>query len=303
MSASNTWNEPFFPWVESENDRRFKRILLISIIVFSIIGIIVPFLPTVEPEKRDLKSVSPRIARLIQEKKLQAPPPPPVKPVKKKRKVIKKPEPRAKKDLTKKQKQAKKKAASTGLAALSNELVNLRESFDMSEFENQPLKKSSDISKETFDKNIIASKATQDSGGIKTSTLSRSTGGSKLASRSTTNVKSSLDTGSRTPGKTSSGNKMLRPEQEIAQVFQKNKGAIFSIYNRALRKDPSLQGKVILEITIAPNGSVVKCHILSSELNNKALERKLIARVKLFKFNAGNLKQVTVKYPIDFLPS
>ncbi|MFW2374680.1 MAG: TonB family protein [Gammaproteobacteria bacterium] len=302
MSAINTWNEPFLPWVESENDRRFKRILLVSVIIFSIIGIIVPFLPKTEIVKKDLKSVSPRIAQLVLEKKKQAPPPPP-KVVEKKRKVIKKPKPQAKKDLTKKQQKAQKKAASTGLAALSNELFDLRESFDMAAFDDQPLKKSSDIGKETFDKNIISSKAAQDSGGINTRKLSRSTGGSKLASRSTTNVKSSLGTKSRTTNKGSAGSKHTRPEQEIAQVFQKNKGAIFSIYNRALRKDPSLQGKVILEITIAPNGSVVKCRILSSELNNTRLEKRLIARVKLFKFKAGNIKQITVKYPIDFLPS
>jgi len=303
MAHINTWDEPFLPWVESANDRRFKRIAIIFLLIATVLSAIVPFLPTVEPVQKDLKSVSPRLAKLLLEKKKQ-PPPPPVKKVEKKKKakkkLKKKPE---KKKKTKKQKDAAKKAASTGLVAMRNELEDLRESFDFAEFNDEPLKKSKDISKETFDRNIISSKAKQDSGGIKTSKLTRSTGGSKLATRSTTQVKSSLGNSTKKIVKRNSSGQIIRPEQEIEQVFQKNKGAIFSIYNRALRKDPSLQGKVILELTIAPNGKVTKCRIISSELNNAKLERKLIARVKLFKFKASNAQQVVVKYPIDFLPS
>ena len=64
-----------------------------------------------------------------------------------------------------------------------------------------------------------------------------------------------------------------------------------------------MQGKVVMELTIAPNGNVVKCRIVSSELNNPTLERKLVSRVKLFRFAAKDVAQVTVSYPIDFLPS
>ena len=165
-STLNTWDEPFLPWVESENDRRFKRILLVCIVLSCILGAIVPFLPVPEPEQKDLKTVSPRLAKLITEvKKQPPPPPPPPKPVEK-RETIKKPEPR-KKEPTKKEVKAQVKAANTGLVALSSELSSLRDSFDMADFSDQPLKKSSDISRETFNKNVIASNATRESGGIK----------------------------------------------------------------------------------------------------------------------------------------
>lgn len=302
MAHSTTWDEPFLPWVESQNDRRFKKLLFVFLTVSLVLGAIVPFLPTPEPVQKDLKTVSPRLAKLILEKKKQPPPPPPkVEKKEKKKKVEKK---KVEKKKTKKQEDAMKKAASTGLVALSDELMDLRESFDFTAADDVPLKKSADIGKETFDRNVITSKATKDSGGIKTNTLTRSTGGSNLASRSTTQVQSTLGTGtSKTVAKRSSSGKLIRPEQEIEQVFQKNKGAIFSIYNRALRKDPTLQGKVILELTIAPDGQVIKCKVLSSELNNPNLERKLIARVKLFRFKPSNVEQIVVKYPIDFLPS
>jgi hypothetical protein len=58
-----------------------------------------------------------------------------------------------------------------------------------------------------------------------------------------------------------------------------------------------------MELTIAPNGKVVKCRIVSSELSDPLLERKLVTRVKLFRFASKDVAQVTVSYPIDFLPS
>ena len=75
------------------------------------------------------------------------------------------------------------------------------------------------------------------------------------------------------------------------------------MYNRALRRDPTLQGKVVLELTIDPSGVVSNCKILSSELNDPDLERKLIQRVKLFKFEAKDVATVTTTKPIDFFPA
>ena len=37
MGTLNTWQEPFLPWVESENDRRFKRYLIISVVIFMLL--------------------------------------------------------------------------------------------------------------------------------------------------------------------------------------------------------------------------------------------------------------------------
>ncbi|MEW8259028.1 MAG: AgmX/PglI C-terminal domain-containing protein, partial [Candidatus Thiodiazotropha taylori] len=89
----------------------------------------------------------------------------------------------------------------------------------------------------------------------------------------------------------------------IQLVFDQNKGAVYALYNRALRKDPSLRGKVVLELTITPAGKVSKCRIISSELNNPKLERKLVSRIKLFKFASKDVETAVVSYPIDFLPS
>ena len=46
--------------------------------------------------------------------------------------------------------------------------------------------------------------------------------------------------------------KAARTREEIELVFDKNKSAIYALYSRALRENPALQGKVVLEVTIAP---------------------------------------------------
>ena len=58
----------------------------------------------------------------------------------------------------------------------------------------------------------------------------------------------------------------------------------------------------MLELTIAADGSVQRCEIISSELNDPELERKLVARVKSFRFEAKDVGTLTVTKPIDFFP-
>lgn len=319
MSATNTWDEMFLPWTESANDRRFKRILRITLSVFVVLGLILTLVPKSAPPavKKDLQEVSPRLAKLIIEQKKQPPPPPvPVpekKPVEKAEKE-KPPEPKEKPkdepvpkaEPQKNTAQARVKASSSGLLALSNKLNTLHESFDVKDFSNVPLKKqgasAAKESSDVFKSDLITSGVTETSRGIGSKAVASSSGSTRLAERSTSNVQSSLNESAAPASKRISGSSS-RTESEIARVFEENKGAIYSMYNRALRGDPTLQGKVVLEITIEPDGSVSACRIVSSDLNNPEFEKKIIARVKLFRFKAGDIKQATIKYPIDFVPS
>ena len=97
--------------------------------------------------------------------------------------------------------------------------------------------------------------------------------------------------------------KKARTVEDIQLAFDQNKGAVFSLYHRALRNDPSLQGKVVLEITVGPAGDVVDCKVVSSDVKDDDFLRKLVARVKLFDFGRKDVETMIVTYPIDFLPS
>lgn len=94
-----------------------------------------------------------------------------------------------------------------------------------------------------------------------------------------------------------------RSREEIERVFDRNKGAIYSLYNRALRANPTLQGKVVLRLTITPEGVVSFCEVVSSELNDPELEQRLVQRILLFQFEAKDVESITTTKPIDFFPA
>ncbi|MET0333839.1 MAG: AgmX/PglI C-terminal domain-containing protein [Rhizobacter sp.] len=175
------------------------------------------------------------------------------------------------------------------------------------------------------DRSMITSNATGGSGGINTAAYSRNTGGGGLAGRATTLVEGVAGggggggAGGGGRGGTGAGSgqggggggtlqkggsgKASRSIEDIRLVFERNKGSIYAIYNRALRDEPTLQGKVVLKLTIAPSGEVTDVRIESSELKNPELERKLLARIKQFDFGAKSVDTMVATYPVDFLPS
>jgi len=296
------------PWSENRDESsRFRKILLIVSVLTIIFSIIVPNITVKKLERKKAEEIPPRFAKLILEKKTPPPPPPPkVKKVKKKKVVKKK---ATKKKVVKKKKikkpdpdRARKVAQKSGILAFQDDLADLRKTVSEKNLKNRSLQKGGNQAKKNT-RSIITSNATRGSGGIRTSSLSRNTGGSQLASRNVTQVKSNLKGSSGRVKRTGGSRKAGRSIEELQLVFDKNKGAIYAIYNRALRKDPSLEGKVVLQLTIAPSGAVTKCKVVSSELNNPALERKLVSRVKLFRFGRKNVDTMITTYPIVFLPS
>jgi TonB family protein len=71
-----------------------------------------------------------------------------------------------------------------------------------------------------------------------------------------------------------------------------------------LRFDPTLRGKIVLAITIAPSGKVSECRVVSSELEAPSLERKLVLLIKDIDFGAKpGVPSVTTKVPIEFFPA
>lgn len=297
MSLSyNYYNEPVLPWTSTRNDERFLRITKRVFIIFLILSVIIPFLPVPETEKKQLKQVSPRLARLITEKKKQPPKP----------KVIKKQSQVKKKTVKPKKKieAARKKASQSGLMAMSQDIAELQSMFDVSSLESvKPVQQNTTRSSLPTTASVLNKNVTKGSGGINTSKLNRTTGSTALANRNRSQVNSNIgNVKAKTERRTSSG-KNSRTLEELQLIFDKNKGAIFTLYTRALRKNPNIQGKVVLELTITPSGKVSNCRIISSELNSKALEKRLVLRVKTFRFKAKDVDTVTVSYPIDFLPS
>ena len=178
---------------------------------------------------------------------------------------------------------------------------------------------------------MITSNATNGSGGINTAGYSKNTGGGGLAGQSLTMVEGVIGGGG---GGGAGRRRLTRPRrrhrqrrrrrrrqrrwrrrhrggsgkasraiEDVRLVFERNKGSIYAIYNRALRDEPGLQGKVVLKLTIAPSGGVTDLSIVSSELKMPDIEAKLLARIRTFDFGAKDVNEMIVNYPLDFLPS
>jgi hypothetical protein len=45
------------------------------------------------------------------------------------------------------------------------------------------------------------------------------------------------------------------------------------------------------------------CEVVSSDLSDPDLERKLVNRVKMFRFEAREVETITTTKPIDFFPA
>jgi TonB family protein len=103
--------------------------------------------------------------------------------------------------------------------------------------------------------------------------------------------------------RTGSSGKPSRAREEVEIVFDKNKGALYALYGRALRDKPELQGKVVIEFKIEPSGEISACRVVSSELNDPELEKKIIARVRLIRFKPMDVEPLVVSKPIDFFPA
>ena len=316
------------PWeVSTVEKTRFKRILNRVTMTCLVLTLIIPFLPLPEKETPIEDKQEKRVVKILIEKKL--PPPPPIvkkvepqklkKPVKTtKPKAIKKvqekkiakaahkPVPQKKVAPAPPKKSAKEVAAGSGLLAFQNELSDISKNTTSQALGERSLN-SSGGSASRIERSLVTKNTGKGSGGINTASLSRDVSGTGLGGRTASRVSgpSGMGAGEGGSGTGSSdgiGRAAQRDLEKIQITFDRNKSAIFSMYNRALRSTPELQGKVVLKISIAPSGKVTDVSIVSSELADTELEKKLIQRVKLINFGSEDVPVFTFNYPIDFYP-
>ncbi|MGO9038315.1 MAG: TonB family protein [Steroidobacteraceae bacterium] len=286
------------PWSPSEEmERRFRTILRNLTIAFAIIAVLMPFLPR-HKQVVNTDSLPERVVQLVMEPPPPPPPPPPPKPLEK--------APTAPKPTPVPQPvDPRIKASKSGLLASMDDLAALRDQVDLDKFaKNQPKTTDpGDVS--VVQRSIITSKAGGTSGGISAPSSSGLAAGSgSLNGIRTTQVKDpTLASGNQAATRAGGSGKASRSADEIALVFTRNKGAIDAMYARALRDNPALQGKVVVELTIAPSGDITAARIVSSELNAPEFENKLLARIRLFKFEAKDVATLTATKPIDFFPA
>jgi hypothetical protein len=162
-------------------------------------------------------------------------------------------------------------------------------------------------------RSMITSQAPGSSGGINLASLSRGGGGSGgrgMERVQVARVASAIVGGGGAGGAGAgaangrTGPPLGRTDEEIQIVFDRHKAELYRLYNRELRSDPTLQGKVVLRMTIEPDGSVSFCALQATDMNAPELTAQVVARVRAFDFGAKEgIAAVTILYPIDFLPA
>lgn len=299
-------------WTGShEEDRRFRRILLQTLLLSLAAGAVTPYIRVPQSAAWVVEELPPRRVRLLAEQprpvvkpepgpaplpvppapSVTAPEPPPA--------VSEQPPPVAPVVTP------REKAARSGVLALSDALAELQGRVP----ETGAGSRQEDATGQVYTSpqpSMLTANVTRGSKGIEggvahesvlgAAALPESVASGPGASRSTGRVA--------TKGRLSAPpSGMVRSEEEIQEVLDRNKGAMYTLYNRELRKDPTLQGKLVMSITIAPTGKVTRCVILSSELGAASLEQQLVALIKRIDFgDKPGVVAVTTKIPVEFFP-
>ena len=266
-----------------------------------------PWLVLPEIEREELEALPPQLARIVLEKPKPKPPPPPPKEVEKVkpeeaqacaegRDVVKPSEPQVA--------NAKEKASVSGLLAFKDAFADMREAVDVNKLQDTAAIQRGSGEAATIDRALLTSKHSTRSSGVNVAALSRETGGVALSGRQTTKVDAPENiAGNGGVRKQQVADPRSRSIEEIRRVFDTNKGAIFAIYNRTLRSNPALQGEVVLELVIDPNGAVIDCKVVASEIADQTMIDKIVNRIRLFNFGPRDVKRTTIRYPVHFLPT
>lgn len=71
-----------------------------------------------------------------------------------------------------------------------------------------------------------------------------------------------------------------RSQDEVAAIVARHTAAIQSCYQSELRRNPNLQGKLVVRFVISPQGTVESVTIVSSTLNNDRTESCVVNRIR-----------------------
>ena len=314
------------PWtLGAEQEQAFRRLLRRSFGALATVTLLLALAPVPERSAVEIVEIPPRFASLLLEQ--EPPPPPPLvreevtppepvpetapepTPAPEPERVVetRREEPAPLPEPAPVIEQARERARSAGLLPFAEQLASLRNVASLGRLDSIDVQAAAGAPIPTAERSLITARAGTASGGINTAQFSRNTGGGGLGERATTQVESPVAGMGAAAGAAAerSGSSALgsRSREEIELVFDRNKGAIYALYNRALRENPALEGKLVLRLTIAPDGSVTACEVVSSELGDPDLEQKLVQRVLLFRFEAKDVEPVTTTKPIDFFPA
>jgi len=313
------------PWQRGqEEDRRYRKSLGSSLATAILLGVLVGSIAIPIPDKPKEIELPERMARLVQEK---LPPPPPVKePVV--QEEIPEPEPEPEPELAQEvppeivpenveqpkvaatqEPDIKEQVKSKGILAFRDSFASASSLRPTTQLGSQArVRNAGEDAVGRPSRSMVTSNAPGSSGGINLADISRDVGGGGqgMGGVAVSRVASSIGNGGDgySDRPLAGGAMAGRTDEEIQIVFDRYKAALYRLYNRELRRDPTLRGQIIIKLTIEPDGTVSFCALQSTDMNAPVLAEQVVERVGTFDFGAKeDIAAVTIIYPIDFLPA
>ncbi len=294
----------------SQEERRFRIILLRLLVIFLVVGGLLPWLPlpSIPPPPTPPRMVSMKLLPpppVPQKKKIKPPvkqalAPQPKKEVKPVRKVEKKKAPVARQPTAAELRaQARRNAAKKGLMALSGELDQLAKTTDLAALDSASLKRQPQDwkGKET---RISSQVLKQGSGGVAEVNLAEGLSETRLSEHRFSEV--NYQSAAQMSEEANHDGQRRRGREELALVLERGKGPLNILYTRALRRQAGLRGRVLFELTILPSGRVDRCRILESELARTRLEQRMCLRLARLDFGNKDVDTTIISYPVVFEP-
>ncbi|WP_100642406.1 AgmX/PglI C-terminal domain-containing protein [Alteromonas facilis] len=321
------------PWSSGEQEnQRFKRILLGAVAVTLLFAMLVAWIELPEQTREEKAKVPPQLAKLIvaeppqpvvmpepepvipetiiEEKPEVEPEPEPieVEPEPEPEPVVveKVPEPVVVEPTQEEKVQiAKETAAKAGVMNFTDDLASLRDSLDLGNMADTQLTEGAGQQSETGRK-LIGRELATDSGQLDTASLSTTAGArGSLAGRKTTEFDAP------TEGSAALATQRVQQQadiigdrsvESIRKTLAQNDGGLYSLYRRALRSEPELQGKLTVRLTIQPSGALSAVDLVGTDLASQELIQRLIARIRMISFGAQDVTTTEIEYTYNFLP-
>jgi hypothetical protein len=304
------------PWIRGgEDDLRFRKALAATALLSLLLALVLPRielpLPDLAPGPIDVPA---RLARLIVEPQRLPPPPPPQElapvPAEELAKTQPAEAPKPKEGPGKGAGEGPSVGPGKGILAFREKLA-VTQNQALSRLGSQARISSPGTAPSLVQRSMVTSLAPGSSGGINLADLSRGVSGSGgggggqqgiQIARATSTIAGGSGGGSER-GVGRGGPPIGRTDEEIQIVFDRYKSALYRLYNRELRNDPTLKGQMVLRIRIEPDGSVTLCELQGTDMKAPQLVAQVLERVRTFDFGAKEVPTITILYPIDFLPA
>lgn len=107
-----------------------------------------------------------------------------------------------------------------------------------------------------------------------------------------------------TPTVSGSESYSSRTADEIAELVSEKRGSVMYVYNKHLRTDPLLMGRVDVAMMIHPSGRVSDVEIVGSNMYNRAFELELVSSIEQWRFGSVSSSEgpLPIQLPFSFNP-